>query len=457
MNWLQAAEIKVGLLVLVVGSLIAFMSMQVSDDPSYMSRSKSAWFVLDNAGGLIKNSSVRSAGIPVGVIKDIRLQDGMARIEITVRSDVELTTSAAVEIKSQGILGDKHVEVYPGSPTDPPLAEGAQILNVKDKGSLDNLVASVSEVTTSLKEVAENLKEATSEDGTRKHVLGRIVKNIEVLTGDLAEITTQNKGKIGDIVDQLQDVTSSIQDVMKDESEEGFKATWARVSSAVKNLEEVTDKINRGEGTIGKLINDETTVEELNTAIEGVSSLMDTANRLQTGFDFRAEYLGEVADTKSYIGIKIQPGLDRYYYLALIDDPAGTVTTTRVETTDNTNGNVSSDYTYKKTYSNETKITALFAKNFWDFTLKGGLIENTGGFGVDYTFFRQKMRFSVEAFDFTQTNIRASLNYNIMWGLYLTAGVTDALNNSDRRSSYLGAGLFLTNDDLKLLLSSSPF
>lgn len=456
MNWLQAAEVKVGILVLVVGSLIAVMSMQVSDDPSYLSRSKKAWFLLDNAGGLIKNSAVRSAGIPVGVIKDVRLQDGRARIDITVKSEVELTTSAYVEIKAQGILGDKHVEVYPGSPTDPPLPDGAQILIVKDRGSLDNLVTSVSEVTGSLKDVADSLREAVTEDGTRKHVLGRIVKNIETLTQDLAEISSENKGKLSEIIDQVHDVTSSIQDVMKDESDNGFKATWARASNAVKNLEEVTDKINSGEGTIGKLINDETTVTELNTAIEGVSSIFDSVSRVQTGFDFRAEYLSEVQDSRTYIGLKIQPGLDRYYYLALVDDPAGTVNTERIETTDN-NGGSGTDVTYRKTFQNKTKLTALFAKNFWDFTFKGGLIENTGGFGVDYSFFRQKMKFSVEAFDFAQTNVRASVTYNVLWGLYVTGGVHDALNKSDRRSSYLGAGLFLTNDDLKLLLSSSPF
>jgi phospholipid/cholesterol/gamma-HCH transport system substrate-binding protein len=81
MGFLRMAEFKVGMLVVVVGSLIAFMSMQVSDDPSYLGRSRQAWFLLPNANGLIKNSAVKSAGIPVGVIKDIRLQDGQARID----------------------------------------------------------------------------------------------------------------------------------------------------------------------------------------------------------------------------------------------------------------------------------------------------------------------------------------------------------------------------------------
>ncbi|XGC80197.1 MlaD family protein [Bdellovibrio bacteriovorus] len=458
MNWLRAAEFKVGMLVIVVGSLIAVMSMQVSDDPSYLGRSKKAWFLLPNAGGLVKNSAVRSAGIPVGVIKNITLQDGKARIEITVKSDVPLTTSAAVEVKSQGILGDKHVEVYPGSPTDPPLEDNAQILTVKDSGSLDNVVGQISEVAGSLKEVAKNLQEATSADGTRAHVLGRIVKNIETLTEDIAHMTTENKDKIGDIVDDVHEVTASLREVMNDKSDSGLKETWKRLSNSVKNLDEITSKINKGEGAIGKLVSDEATAENVSSAIDGLSGLVDTAARIQTAFDYRAEYLSDAEATKSYIGVQIQPGLDRYYYIAVVDDPAGVVETTRTEVTGNSgNPSAPADYTEKKTFQNKIKFTVLFAKNFWDLTIKGGLIENSGGFGVDYHFFRRKLKFSVEAFDFSKTNIRSSLSYTLYRGIYVTGGVNDALDKGGVRSGYLGAGLFLTNDDLKLLLTKAPF
>lgn len=458
MNFLQLPEFKVGALVLSVGALIAFMSMQVSDDPSYLGRAKKAWFLLPNASGLIKNSAVMSAGIPVGVIKDIRLQDGKARVDITIKSDIPLTTSAFVEIKAMGILGDKHVEVSPGSPNDPPLVEGGQILIVKDKGSLDNLISQVSEITSSLKDVSEALKESVTEDGTRKHVLGRIVSNIEKLTGDIAEMTSENKGKINDIVDQVNDITAALDELVNDESEQGLKKSWkralARIDSTLKNVDDIAGKINRGEGTIGKLINDETTVEELNTAIQGVSSMVDAANRIQTGFDFHGEYLSKVSATKSYIGVQIQPGLDRYYYLAVVDDPAGVVET--VDTT-TTSGSTTSEFSEKKVYYNKTKLTVLYAKNFFDWTIKGGLIENTGGFGIDYYFFRKKMRASVEAFNFAKMNVRASLQYSLFHGLYIIGGVNDALDKSELRSGYLGAGLFLTNDDLKILLSKSPF
>jgi phospholipid/cholesterol/gamma-HCH transport system substrate-binding protein len=461
MNLLRTLEFKVGALVVVVGGLIGAMSMQVSDDPAFFSRKQHAYFLLPSAGGLIKGSAVKAAGIPVGVIKDITLQNGQARIDITVKSDLPLKTSAAVAMTSTGILGDKHVEVYAGEESDPPLADGAQILNIKDQGSLDNVMKKVGDIADSLKKVSDNLAEATSDNGTNKHILGRIMLNIEKLTGDIAQITGENKQQIGEIVDQVHDITATLDDLINDESDSGFKKTWkrtlARIDSTMKNVDEVTGKINRGEGTIGKLVNDETTVDELNTAISGVSGIFDAANRLQTGFDFHADYLGNIHETRTNIGIMIQPGLDRFYYLGIIDDPEGVMRESNTVITDNNTGNVTTNENDKTTYKNRTKLTLLYGMNFWDLTLRGGLIEDRGGFGVDYNFFRRKLRLSAEAFDFEHMNLRLSVRYNLFWGIYALAGIDDALDNNKRQSGYLGAGLFMTNDDLKLLLSKATF
>lgn len=458
MGFLSLAEFKVGILVVVIGGVIAFMSMQVSDDPSYLGRSKKAWFLLPNASGLIKGSAIKAAGIPVGVIKDIRLQDGLARLDITVKSDVGLTRSATVQLRSNGILGDKSIEVNPGVLGDPELEDGGQIVNVKTGGGLDDVMTQVADIAGSLKDVSVNLKEAISDDGTNKHILGRIVQNVEVLTRDLAQMTSENKEQIGEIVDQVHDITSTLDDLINDESDKGFKKTWkntmARLDNSMKNIEDITNKINKGEGTIGKLISDEQTAEDVSSAIEGISGLVDSANKITTGIDFNSYYLNEVKGAHTAIGVTIQPGLDRYYYLGLISDPAGVVETSNTKITSG-GATVESDET--KTYKSKTKFTVLYGKNFFDWTLRGGLIDNTGGIGVDYNMLNYKLKASFEAFDFEKLQLRASLNYKLFYGIYLVGGYNDILNKREANSAFVGAGVFLTNDDLKLLLTRSPF
>ena len=459
MNLLKTAEFKVGTLVVSIGALIALMSLQVSDNPAFLGRTKTAWFYLPNANGLTKGSAIRSAGIPIGAIEDIRLQDGQARIDITVKSDILITRTSTVELRANGILGDKYIEVFPGASADPELENGGQILNIKKGGSLDDVMSQVSEITTSLKQVSNQISESIAADGTDKHILGRIVQNIEKITKDISEITSENKEQITDIIDKVQDITSTLDEVINDESDTGFKKVWnkslVRIDKSLKNIEEITDKINKGEGTIGKLVSDEKTAEDVSSAIEGISGLVDTANKVTTGVDFNGYYLNEVQAAKTAIGIQIQPGLDRYYYLGLITDPAGVVEKTNITTTTNNASTNSIDET--KTYYSKTKFTALYAKNIFDFTLKGGIIENTGGIGIDYSPFQKRFVASVEAFDFEKVQLRTSLKYQSRYGLYLLAGFSDILNNRDAQSVYAGAGIFLTNDDLKLLLTRSPF
>ncbi len=458
MSFLSKPEFKVGFLVVGMAALIAFMSVQVSDDPGLLGSSKKVWFFLPSAAGLIRGSAIKSAGIPVGVIKAITLKDGQARIDVTVSSDVPLTTSASVAVKSNGILGDKGVEIYPGNVGDPELENGAQIETVKSGGGLDDVMGQVTELAASLKDVAKNLKEATSGDGTDRHVLGRIVLNIEKVTHDLSQMTSENKDQISEIVTQVNDITATIDDLVNDESEQGFKKTWkktmVRLDATMKNVEEITGKINRGEGTIGKLISDEKTSEDVSTAIEGISGLVDSANKVSTGIDFHGDYLGgKVGGTKTTIGITLQPGLDRYYYLGIVSDPAG-VKSTEIHN-DTVNG-ITTSSNQETIFKNKTKLTLLFAKNFYDITFRAGLMEDTGGIGVDYHF-TDRFKFSFDAYDFQQAQLRAFFSYNVFYGFYLNAGYNDILNKRDSNTAYLGAGLFLTNDDLKLLLAKAPF
>lgn len=451
---LQMPEFKVGLLVLTVAGLIAVMSMRVSEDPT-LGGAKKYWFLSPNASGLVKSSSVKMAGIPIGIIKDIKLSQGIARIDIVVRDEVDLRQSARVEIKANGILGDKYVEVIPGSPEDPPLADGDQILNVNDKASMDGLLSQISDIGTSLKMVAVTLKESVQDQGSDKHILGRIVQNIEGLTKDIADITNENKGRVTEILKEINSVTKTLEATIAN-GDTGLRKNWARLDNVLKNIEDVTNKINQGQGTLGKLINDEKTVEEINTAVEGINNLLDTSNKLQTSIDFHTEYLNSVDSWKSYIGLKIQPGLDRFYFIQAIDDPSGVLEKTNTVTTTSP-----PDSTVRvnesKTYLNKMKYTLLFGKNFYNLTLRGGIIESSGGVGLDYFVYRNRLRLTTEAFEFSKMNLRASITYNLYKGIYVTGGVSDLLNRSDSRSNYVGAGLFLTNDDMKILLTKMPF
>ena len=456
MNLFSAPEFKVGFLVLAIAGIIAGMSLAVSNNTSYLGSSKEAWFYIDDASGLVKNSGVRMAGIEVGLIKDIKLENGQARVEMVLQGQTPLTKSARIEIRPNGILGDKHVEIISGDPRDPQLRSGEQILVVDDRASVDRLIGEVSKITKSLSTVAENIKAATEGDADKP--LGRIVNNIERITSDLADLSKNQKENISAVIENLRDTTDTINELVNDEGDAGLKSTWARslkrIDSSLKNVDEITGKINRGEGTIGKLINDEQTVEELNTAITGINNFIDSGSKISTAIDYHAHYLTDTAQSKSFLSVRIQPGLDRFYELGIVDDAQGV--TENTTTTDTVNGSTVTVTKEAKRYENKLKFNALFAKNFYDLTLKGGIMESAGGVGLDYYFFKKKLRLTLEAFNFTNFNLRAAARYSIFNGIYVTGGGENIVSKTGQGSAFVGAGIFLTNDDLKLLLTKMP-
>lgn len=453
MNFLSTPEFKVGLLVVVVSILVGIMSMKVSENASFIGNSRQLYFLVGNASGLIKNSPVRVAGIRVGVIDDIVLEHGQARVNMTVQSDVLLTETSRIEIRANGILGDKNVEIIPGSSNDPVLGIGGQIMVVEDHASIDRLVSEVSKITDSLSDIVDNIRDAT--EGDKNKPLGKIVHNIEKLTGDLAELVGDKKDEVAHLIDRLDSVATTVDELVSDESDDGLKATWkrtlTRIESTMANVDDIAGKINRGEGTIGKLVNDEETVDELNEAISGINSFLSLGEKMETSFDYYGHYLTNASGVRNYFGIKIQPGLDRFYEIAVVDAPEGT--TESFQQTLTPEGGTPTTTREEKTHFDRIALTVLFGKNFYNFSIKGGIIESQGGIGLEYKFWQDRFKFQFDAFGLGNPNVRGYLRYNFFKGLYVVGGQQYIFRDGNSNpSAFVGAGLFLTNDDIKILL-----
>jgi len=147
------------------------------------------------------------------------------------------------------------------------------------------------------------------------------------------------------------------------------------------------------------------------------------------------------SDTKSYLNLKIQPKADKYYLLGLVSDPAGLTTTTDTVTTEVPGGTTS---THKeKTDRDKLKFNAQIAKRYKDFVFRGGILESTGGLGLDYLLYDDRLKLSFEAFDFdndSRTHLKFGANLSFLKYLYLTAGFDDFISDEDNSSFLLALG-----------------
>lgn len=117
-----STEAKVGLFVLVALIILGYMSFRVGQYGFGLKKGYTVNAVFDNVAGLNKDADVMIAGVEVGKVEGIGLKDGRALVTMRIVPAVRLEKDVVVTIKTHGILGDKYIEIVPGTRGNPSLS-----------------------------------------------------------------------------------------------------------------------------------------------------------------------------------------------------------------------------------------------------------------------------------------------------------------------------------------------
>lgn len=461
-----SSEAKVGLFVLVGLIILGYMSFRVGEYGFGLKKGYLVDVVFDNAAGLEKDASVQIAGVEVGRVETIRLKDGKALVTMRILPEVKLEKDAVAAIKTHGILGEKYIEIIPGTKGEAFLAEGEEITNVQRQADIDRLLTQLGSIADDVKVVTTSLSRVLGgEEGEES--LRSIVRNTRDLTESLNKVVRQNDEKFSQMISSLRDASIQMEKTFASLSEitDGINkgkgtigrlvkddSTIDKLNKTLASLQEISDKINKGKGTIGKLIHDEETVDNLNETLSGINRYVTKAEQFRTFLSYRGEYLFDKSDAKSYLELKIQPKEDKFYILGLVTDPRGRRTVR--DTT--TGGTTTRTEEWEK---NELLFNVEIAKRWKDLVLRGGLLESTGGVGIDYFAFNDDLKFTFEAFDFDtdrDPHLKTFAEYRLFKHLYLSAGWDDFLSDEGNESTFVGISIRFEDEDLKYLLTSAP-
>jgi phospholipid/cholesterol/gamma-HCH transport system substrate-binding protein len=482
-EWSRAA--KVGLFV-VVGAGAAAGIWRFVSPTALTSGGYVVYAELRDAVGLAPQSRVTMAGIAVGTIDSIRLDQGRARIDIKMKPDIVLHDDASVGKKSSSLLGEYFLSVSPGTEGRPTLHDGDQIKNVIEAAGTDQIMADVAEIAQQVKAVTANLARTL---GTQQgeEQMRETLRNLAEVTQALNETVRENRETIRHILLNLEGITNRggpqvdailenvrviTQDVrtllaQKDanapagqlrETVERVDRASASLESALQHIDSVSGRLDRGEGTIGKLTKDETIVNEVQGVVEGVGDFVGGISRLQTIIGLRADYNFLANTVKTYLDLRLQPAEDKYYLIQVINDPRGYTTFTQTDV-DTTNPTQPSHYReVRQVTTNAFRFSLEFAKRLGPFTGRFGIIESTGGIGVDTHVLRDRFEIQQDLFGFGEEltpRWRIALSYEFIRNLWMLAGVDDILN-PDRRDYFIGLQLRFNDEDLKTILPFAP-
>jgi phospholipid/cholesterol/gamma-HCH transport system substrate-binding protein len=305
----MGTETKVGIFVLLGVIALAFMTVTVGKFHLGKEAGYRRYVLFDSAAGVVRNSPVRIAGVHVGKVEDISLERGQAKVALRIPPDVHLYEDAKAYLRSEGLLGERYIEIFPGSEEKPRLGEeeiiqqgappvsieqvlsrlggigedfGAvfqplgQLLKGIDPEKVKNMASNLESFSRDLpamsadaRETLSNIRSISAKVERGEGIFGKLLGDDEayedirstlVAVRDVAEKIQREEGILGKLISD-------------EEASQDFKKTLVAVR-------DVAEKIQRGEGTIGKLVNDDEAYRDIRTTLVAVR---DVAEKVQRG------------------------------------------------------------------------------------------------------------------------------------------------------------------------------
>lgn len=443
---------------------------------------------LSDATGLATYSRVMVAGIPIGNVEAIKLEKGKARVDIRVKPEIQLFQDASLAKRSSSLLGEFIIVVGPGSEDRTPLRNGDEITTVTEPISTDALIKDLSEIAARVKTVVDSLAKTVGSDQGRDDIAATL-KNLSEVTDQLNKTIRENResirrivlnvenisGKsqpqIAEILDNVKVVTREVRTLVTDQHGDqpgaagSLRQTVERVNratidlqSALQHVDSVAARIDRGEGTVGRLTKDETLINEVENVVEGVGDLVGGISRTQTAIGLRNDYNFQANTIKSYVELRLQPREDKYYLIELVNDPRGRTTFEQTDV-DTTNFTLPAHYReIRTTTTNAFRFSFQFARRIGPFTGRFGLKESTGGIGLDTHLLQNRFEIQQDLFGFGEQQSarwRFALSYEFIRRLWLISGVDDIFS-ADRRNYFMGLQLRFLDEDLKSIMPFAP-
>lgn len=450
-------EFRVGLLALASLTAVVIMSLKITSNQSGFGEYSTYRTVLKDASGIFPKTPIKIAGISAGKIKNIHLEGTNAMVTFEVLKRIPIPKGSRLRINTVGFLGDKYLEIVLEKGEDYVL-EGGFLIS-EDGAGFQKIINDASEVVKDIKEITESLKKTiapTDGEPPIKRIIMDVkdaVANIKEVTVSLKNIVAGNEEKINTMVADLEEFSGRLNNEL-DKNQEG--STISDVKDILDNAKKMTDdlkimvaNIREGKGTLGKIMVEEEIADEVKQTISGVRRIVTRLNTLRTEMSM---YTGQNTDygSESFLNFRFFPAPERFYLFGVTTSEFGPEYTR--EFNKEIDGNKSKEI-WRTRRKDTYRFNLQLGRRVQNWTLRGGVIESTGGMAVDYEWVGAGTTFSAELFDYRDkigANLRLSSEIQL-WSVLYGRGAVEEVTNKNRSASIF-LGLKFTDEDIRGLL-----
>jgi len=313
-------EIKTGIIV-IGGILLFILGFSYLKSSPLFENGKTLYAVYKDVGGLQVGTAVTINGLVVGNVTDVKFKDQSGNLVVTlfVRSDFNFSKKSAAELYDTGIIGGKGIQIKPVFDGSAMVKSGDTLPNSTQMGltqllqkQLTPLQRKVEGAVTNADSLLMNVNEIL--DDKAKTDLRQTLSGLNTTVASfqrsadvLNRILNTNEGKLEGSLKNFEALTSNFAKLSDSLNNAGLGRTLASLESTISNLNSLMMRIERGDGTLGKMMNDEELFVNLNNASRELDLLLQ---------DFRL-------NPKRYVNVSVFGKKQKEYELPE-DDPAAT-------------------------------------------------------------------------------------------------------------------------------------
>ena len=294
-------ELKVGL-IFIAAAAVFIWGFNFLKGTELLSGKRVLYAVYEQVDGLEKANKVMVSGLKIGQVTNLDFIPGTSTIlvELYIKSNIEIPKDSEAKIYGTDLLGGKAVEILMGQSKEHVLS--GDTLNASVASSLRD---QVSEQVEPLKRKAIALMRSVDSvmtviqsifnENTRYNLKNTIenirstLGNLENASSNVDSIISTEKTKINRVMNNLESITDNLESnnenitliisnfaALSDSlASAEIPQTMRNANSAINNLKELSDKINRGEGTIGKLFTNDTLYYNLEKSTSDLNKLLE--------------------------------------------------------------------------------------------------------------------------------------------------------------------------------------
>lgn len=283
----MSKEIRIAIIA-IVSAAILYYGFNFLKGSDFLSRSNYYYAIYPNIGTLAKSNPVKINGVPVGKVNGIKLlpnQGNKVLVSFDVQEDVILGDSSVAELSSD-LLGGNSIVIKVGkvlTPKEP----GDTIISRIDKG-LEEIIESAQPVANNLNLTINRLNELLAEFQGLGTELQTTVKTLDTTLTTVNRLMVHNQSAISGILRNTNLVMTNVnqrvlelEGIMTKTGAVLDSVDAASIANTLKEMEmltsqvaDLTQKINEGEGTIGKLMTDDSLYANLNKLLMDLDTLV---------------------------------------------------------------------------------------------------------------------------------------------------------------------------------------